>query len=285
MAFDTIKDAIKNAFETITSKEKETEKAPEPTSEETKKEEVKDEEEEVKEDKKESSKDEDEEPKLDPKIVKEALKLYDILNDPDPKNVGAALKAMVLRAEKAGIEIEGITAKEQREVTKDILEALKEELPEENRELIDALGPALRKIIKLSSEGSEAKIKDLEKELNKYKTQTEAEKYASTLQSILTKDKYEGHLPAMEKLMETIQPVDGVSEEKYLDTLLKLAKAEKGERTRTETKAKKTEQNAKEATPSSSNKGDNVVILDKAVDLKEAIRLAREGKTVKYQAG
>lgn len=282
----TIKEAINNAITTVKEKfssssteEKETQK------EETNEESNESSDESSSEETKEEETPEPTKSEIDPKIVQEALRFYNILNDPDPKIVSAALKAIVTKAEKAGIEIDGITAKEQREVTTDILDILREEVPEENRELVDALGPALRKIIKLASEGSEAKLKDVEKQLKKFQDDAEAANYASTLNSILTKDKYEGYLPDMEKLMKTIQPVDGVSEEKYLDTLLKLVKAEKGERTTKQKTTKKIEKNAEEALPTSTVKGDNVIILDKAVDLKEAIRLAKEGKTVKYQAG
>ncbi len=278
METNSIKDAIKNAFETVKEKlsgEKKEESPKEETNgpKETKPDEIETSDE-------EEVPNEEEKPKFElSERDKQAIKLFDLLNDTDPNTVGATLQFLVRKAEGAGITIEGATKKEQKEVTKDILDELKEVLPEENQELIDALGPALRKMISKASEGSEIKVKELEKQLKEFTQKAEAANYASDIAKILNTDKYREHLPEMEKLMATVQPADGVNEQQYFDTLLKLAKANKPARDI----SKKTEKNAEEAIPSSTGKGSNIVVLDKPVSLKEAIKLAQEGKTVKYQ--
>lgn len=209
-----------------------------------------------------------------------ALELFDRLSDPE--TTAETLALLTSAAQNRGL-LKTETGRE--EATESLLDILKKSVSEENHYMVDALAPGLEKIFEKLSKGQEVSTKKLETQILSITEKEQLAENEKFVEGLLESEKYKDYLDEMNTLMEEIPPSEGVDIEKYLDRLLRVAKAEHGDK-KTEEKEKRTaekvKQNLEERTPSSKAKNaDDVVIVNKKVNLEEAIDFALKGQKVR----
>lgn len=271
----SIKDAISNAIAKFSSGDNsytDTTKTPTetPVSEETKKTEVASEE-------KPAEKTEEKKPARDEKEIEKALELFDSLRNPE--TASDTLNLLVTTAKSRGILK---TEEGRQEAAKDIITVLKESVHEDNHYMVDALAPGLEKIFKQLQDGQKVSTSTVEKKIDQIVQKEEEAQAEREIGEILGKDKYTPYLNELNALVDEFPLPEGVTIEKHLDRLLRIAKAESGEKKAQQKDvlaAEKTEKNLGERLPSSkTGNPDDVVIVNKKLNLQESIKLAKEGK-------
>lgn len=253
-------------------------------------EEVKEQGEESSEPEKEQPSDTKEPPKVEDKKTSDALKLYDLLMNPE--TVGATLQNLTQQAVKAGALSETSTKKEKEEVKENLLDELKKLTKEDSHFLIDDLGPALEYIIKKAVSGAEVNVKTLQTKLDEYEKKNEVSAVEREIDSLISQEKYKPYLVQMNEIMTDFPPSDGVSLKDYFEKVFKIAsKSGSGRKEQTEERKQKVEervaQNQKDQLPvSSSGRSDNkdVIVMNRRPTLSESTEAAAQGKRIVIQS-
>lgn len=270
-----IMSAIETAFEKLTgggSDEKNTDTKVDTTLTTEKTEEAK-----VEEEKKEPEVKEEKKPARDEKEVERALELFDALRNPE--TAGDTLQSLVTVAKNRGILK---TEEGREEAAEGIVDLLKKNVHEDNHYMVEALGPALEKIFEKMANGQKVSTTQIEKRLDQLNLAEQEKELSTQIEAILSKDKYSDYLDEINALVDEYPLPEGADFEKHLDKLLRVAKAESGEKKKTQQEkrvAEKAKKNLEESLPSSkTGNPDDVVVVNKRLGLSDSIDLALQGK-------
>lgn len=207
-----------------------------------------------------------------------ALNLYRALTNPE--TAADTLDLLITNAQKRGVEIG--TKSQRQEATISLLDQLKSTVPEADHFLLDSLGPAFEYIMKQANADKDVKIQTLESKLQKFEQDLAAKEYTVQLESILSKPKYQDHLPEMAKIMKRLLPSEDLTTEEYIEEVYGLAAARSKKVSSIDSRAKKIEQNAADQMPRSSTETrEDRIVMTRNPTLAEAIQAAQAGKQIK----
>lgn len=181
-----------------------------------------------------------------PEEIEKALNVYKALNDP---NTGPQVVRMM--ADQLGITEKEVKKELQKPTAVDFF---REALGPDYEFLAPKLGGAIDQYM-------QANLAPMRQQIERANV---AQEFNRAIEAVNTKTKgdFNKHEAEIVKMMDVVKPAPGVSTEKYLDTLYKLAKSEKASAPSSQVKAvvSKMQQNAQENLPSPSAATENRVV-------------------------